>query len=321
MRDHFKFFLALGFIGTLSASTAAAQEAKTLSIVDDRGATVQVPANPKRIATISYVGADIAFALGIKPVATTYMEAGRQPDYLIGLTKDIKQIGQRATPNLELLSQVKPDLIVAIRRYTVGNADQFQKIAPYLAYNMELLTESYKEVAELSKILGKPERGEQINAQFKQDVADFAQKAPKDNHPRFVVMYGGESPFAFHTENTAASIVAAIGGDNIAGPTPQDGRFGLNLSLEDLLAKDPEVVFIIDYYPERSEQNSPIWSQLSAVKNNRVYYVGDEWAETNGPIARQMVLREAAHYLYPDTFPAIDIRTEAAKFIPADLQK
>jgi len=322
MRNYLRLLFAAGAVATLVGSASAlAQDAKTLSIVDDRGVTVKVPAEPKRLATISYVGADIALALGIKPVATTYMEADREPAYLLGLTKGIAKIGQRAQPNLELLSKAKPDLIVAIRRYTVGNAAQFQKIAPYLAYNMELLSGSYKEVDELSRILGKPERGKQLNEQFKKDVADYAAKAPKGIHPRFAVMYGGDNPFAFHTENTAASIVAALGGDNIAGPTPTGGRFGMNISLEDLLAKDPEVIFIIDYYPERSEQNSPIWPMLSAVKNHRVYYVDDEWAETNGPIAREMVLREAAHYLYPDTFPKVDVAAEAAKFIPADLRK
>ena len=61
--------------------------------------------------------------------------------------------------------------------------------------------------------------------------------------------------------------------------------------------------------------------QLTAVKNNRVFYVGDQWVETNGPIAREIVLREAAHYLYPDTFPKVDVRTEAAKLIPPEIQK
>lgn len=321
MRTGVRFFSIIGLLAALCTGSAAADDAKTLSIVDDRGVTVEVPANPQRIASISYFAADVAFALGIRPVATTYMMAGRYPDFLLGLTKDIKQVGQRAKPNLELLSEAKPDLIVAIRRYTVGNADELQKIAPYLAYNMELLSESYKEVAELSKILGKPERGEQLNADFKRHLEEFGKKAPKDVHPRFVIMWGGDTPFAFHTENTAASIVAALGGDNIAGPMPQGGRFGIDLSLETMLEKDPEVIFVMDAGPDRPQENNPIWSQLSAVKNNRVHYVGDEWAETNGPIAREIVLREAAHYLYPDVFPEVDVKAEAAKIIPADLQK
>ncbi|MDO1583113.1 ABC transporter substrate-binding protein [Rhizobium oryzicola] len=309
--------IALCLAGAL---TAQAEEAKTRSFTDERGVTVQVPAQPQRVAAISFFAADVAFALGLKPVATTYMVANRYPEYLLGLTKDIKQIGQRAKPNLELLSEAKPDLIVAMKRYTVGNADALQKIAPYVAYNMELLSESYTEVAQLSDMLGKPERGAELNADFKKHLAEFAAKAPKDKHPRFQIMWGGDTPFSFHTENTAASIVAALGGDNIAGPMTPGGKFGLEISLETMLAKDPEVIFVMDSGPDRPHENNPIWSQLSAVKNKRVFYVGDEWVETNGPIARELVLREAGHYLYPDTFPKVDIKAEAAKFIPASLK-
>jgi iron complex transport system substrate-binding protein len=314
------FVSAVSIWALLSGAEAFAQSAPDTAVVDDRGVTVQVPTQPKRIASISYFADDVAFALGIKPVATTYMTAGREPAYLLGLTSKLQQIGQRAKPSLELLTQAKPDLIVAIRRYTMGNAAQLQAIAPYVAYNMELLDESDREIAELSKLLGKPERGQQLNADFHKDLADFTAKAPKATHPRFVIMWGGATPFAFHTENTAASIVAALGGDNIVGPKTPGGPFGMDLSLESLLEKDPEVIFVYDSGPDRPHESNPIWSQLSAVKNKHVYYVGDEWVETNGPIARQMVLKEAAHFLYPDTFPVVDVRTEAAKMIPVELQ-
>lgn len=296
-------------------------EDATQKVIDDRGVEVQIPAKPQRIASVSFFADDVALALGIKPVASTYMVADRPPEFLLDLTRDMTQIGQRAKPNLELLSEAKPDLIVAIRRYTVGNAPQLEKIAPYVAYNMELLDGSDKEIEALSKILGKPERGVELNKEFRAHLADTAAKAPKDQHPRYAIMWGGEVPFAFHDENTSASIVNAIGGENIAGAMTPGGEFGTDLSLETMLEKDPEVLFIYDYGPDRPHENNPIWSQLSAVKNNRVFYVGDHWVETNGPIAREIVLREAAHYLYPDAFPKIDVRAEAAKLIPAELQK
>ena len=77
----------------------------------------------------------------------------------------------------------------------------------------------------------------------------------------------------------------------------------------------------MEWVKDRAHENNPIWQQLAAVKNNRVYYAGDQWAEADGPIAREILLREGAHLLYPDTFPAIDIKAEAAKLIPASLQK
>ncbi len=321
MRKYSQLFSVLGLLAVFSAGTSFAQAPKTLTITDDRGAKVEVPLTPQRIAAISYLGVDVALAVGTRPVATTYMAPGRDPEFLLGLTKGMMQLGQRAKPNLELLSSAKPDVIVAMRRYTAANAPQFEKIAPFVAYNIELLSESYQEVADLSAMMGKAERGAALNADFKRDLADFTAKAPKGVHPRFQIMWAGDTPFTFHTENTAASIVAALGGDNIAGPMTQNGRFGVELSLEKMLEKDPEVIFVYDSGPDRPHENNPIWSQLSAVKNKRVFYVGDHWVESNGPIARQIVLREAAHYLYPQTFPAVDVRAEAARLVAPELQK
>ena len=312
-------FLA-GLLGTTVLGGAQAQEARTVPFVDSRGVTVSVPAAPQRIAAVSYFAVDVALALGIKPVATTYMTAGRQPDFLLGLSGEMKQIGQRAKPNLELLSQAKPDLIVAMRRYTTANTAQLEKIAPLFAYNLELFDETEREVGQLATALGQIERGQELNAAFRRNLADYAAKAPKDAHPRFQIMWAGDTPFTFYTGNVTASIAAALGGDNIAGPMPAGGRFGLAMSLETMLEKDPEVIFVYDSGPDRPHEANPIWKQLSAVKNGRVVYVGDHWVEASGPIAREIVLREAAHYLHPAVFPAIDVKAEARKLIPATVQ-
>nr|WP_046120972.1 ABC transporter substrate-binding protein [Ensifer aridi] len=307
----------------MSAAPVLADENKTLSLVDDRGVAVEVPASPTRIASISYFAADVALALGVKPIASTYMVQGRNPDFLADYLEGVKEIGQRATPNLELLAEAKPDVTVAIRRYTEGNAEQIAKIAPYLAYNLELYADSDRTINQLAAILGQPKRGQELNARFKAAVEEFSAKAPRDQHPRFVVMWGGDTPWVFRSENMTAAILVALGGDNIAGqnPTPYlPDNWGMEMSLEMMLEKDPEVIFVYDYGPDRPHENNPIWQQLSAVKNGRVHYVGDHWVEAHGPIAREIVLREAAHLLYPDAFPAVDVKAEARKLIPASVE-
>jgi iron complex transport system substrate-binding protein len=312
---------AIGLIAGAVIQPVSAQDIKMVTVTDLRGTAVSVPAEPRRIATVSFFGVDTALALGLKPVATTYMTAGRHPEYLLGLTKDMQMLGQRAKPNLELFSQARPDLIIAIPRYVNANIAQFRKIAPVIAYDNELFESDAAEVENLGKVLGKEAEAKALNERFEADLADYAARAPKDGRPRFQIMWAGDTPYSFYTGHMTASIVATLAGKNIAGPIPPGGRFGAELSLENMLDEDPEVIFVYDSGPDRPHEANPIWKRISAVKNGRVYYVGDHWVEASGPIARQIVLREAAGLLYPAVFPKVDVKAEARKIIPANLQE
>jgi len=303
----------------LLAQPALAQE-KMVTVTDMRGTAIEVPAQPTRIATVSYFGVDTALALGLKPVATTYMTAGRHPAYLLGLTRDMQMLGQRAKPNLELFSQAKPDLIVTVPRYTNANIAQYRKIAPVIGYDNELFDADAAEVENLGRVLGREAEARALNDQFRKDLADHAARAPREGRPRFQIMWAGDTPYTFYTGHMTGSIVAALAGDNIAGPIPPGGRFGAELSLEKMLEQDPEVIFVYDSGPDRPHENNPIWKQISAVRNGRVHFVGDHWVEASGPVARQIVLREAANLLYPQIFPKVDIQAEAARIIPASVR-
>ncbi|TVZ73446.1 hypothetical protein BCL32_1674 [Rhizobium mongolense USDA 1844] len=65
----------------------------------------------------------------ILSVASTHTTAGREPDFLLGMTAGMKQIGQRAKPNLELLSEAKPDIALAAKEDTAIHFDAMRGVA------------------------------------------------------------------------------------------------------------------------------------------------------------------------------------------------
>ena len=311
LRNNLIIACALG----LSAWTNAAEK---MSVVDDRGVMVAVPVPAERIAAVSYFAADVAKALGKKIVASTYMVEGRTPEYLGNALQDVTWIGQRATPNLELLAKSQPDVVIAMRRYTEGVADEINKFAPYVGYDLELFADSDRKIVEMGAMLGETEKAQALNKAFAADMAAYRQKLEGQKPVSFAVMWGGEIPWVFRNENMTAAILLALGATNVAGANPNPSNpanWGVEMSLETLLDADPEVIFVYDYGPDRPHEGNPVWQGLSAVKNKRVHYVGDHWVETHGPLARQMVLREGAHLLYPGVFPAVDIAAETQKVI------
>ncbi|GIZ51975.1 ABC transporter substrate-binding protein [Noviherbaspirillum aridicola] len=309
---------ALAALGMLTI--AGAVHAGTPPLTDDRGKTLRLPGAATRIAGVSYFAADTALAFGIRPVASSFLVRARSPGYLLDCMDGVQNLGQRAAPNLELMAKARPDLIVAIKRYTEANAARLEQIAPYMALRLETFADSDRSILLMGDAMNKRTEAEKLNADFRSALRDHASRAPGIKPRSYLFLWGsGDAPWAFYNEHMTASVINAVGGVNVAGsnPTPAvPDNTAFEMSVEAMLAADPEVIFIYDYGPQRRFESNPVWRQLKAVKNRRVVYVGDHWIESHGPVARQLLLREAAHHLHPDIFPGPDARAVSSSMLP-----
>lgn len=290
------------FVGVLSGLLMAVVQAAT--ITDDRGVTVTLPEGANRVVAISTFGSDLLLALGLKPAAVTSFGPLSRPDYLGSELKDVPVIGSRAQVNMELLSEIAPDLILAIRRYTEKNASQFTSIAPYMALDLVTMEDSLRGVQLGGEVLGKSAQANALNEQFLQQLAEFKQQAPGGVSAALLVT-SSETPFVYHDHFISADLLAYLNAENIGGAsaTPERGLpLGYRISLEELLEKDPDVIFLFASNKKRAFTLNPIWPYLSAVRKGRVYEVGHHWKEAAGPQARSLILQEMAHRLYPDRF-------------------
>jgi ferric hydroxamate transport system substrate-binding protein len=86
-------------------------------------------AAPQRIACLEWTSAEMALSLGIEPVAVADIKGYR--DWVVApeLLADCLDLGSRGEPNLELLLELKPDLIVGAYGYGLDEGP-FTRIAP-----------------------------------------------------------------------------------------------------------------------------------------------------------------------------------------------
>ncbi|AVF36829.1 ABC transporter substrate-binding protein [Rahnella sikkimica] len=87
------------------------------------------------------------------------------------------------------------------------------------------------------------------------------------------------------------------------------------VSLEQVIAWDPQVIFVQDRYPEVVGQitHDPKWQSIDAVKNHRVYLM-PEYAKAWGyPMPEALAIGELwmAKKLYPQKFADIDMQKQA----------
>ncbi|MBP1996862.1 AraC family transcriptional regulator [Paenibacillus eucommiae] len=259
----------------------AAPEAKT-RIVSTLKGDVEVPAEPKRVASDQYMGQ--LLKLGIVPAGVrTYMlnegwmeKAGITKETLSG----IEDLGGFPM-NPEKLADLEPDLIIGSLEKTI---EQYEKIGTtvFLPYwEGESTAGPLEKFRRISEIFGKEKEADQWIAEYEQKTAEAREKIKgiiKDGETVSVIQIGEKAIYALAAKGGNYGSVTIYQSLQLP-PT----KAALNMpegyaliSLEVLPEYLGDHVFVYVNSKEDSEQilNSQLWKGLPAVKNNQVYMYG-----------------------------------------------
>jgi iron complex transport system substrate-binding protein len=152
--------------------------------------------------------------------------------------------------------------------------------------------------------LGEPDKGRELNNAFRALVAEYEAKSPGGKSALFVWAYY-DTLYGYQTNQLPAELLPnlkvtnALGRAEVADPS----QAFVPIEAEDLLKLDPDVLFIYVSHGEQGKAN-PVYAQLRSVKEGHAYFVGAHYSQPTGPLARELVFREMAHLIYPDTFSA-----------------
>ncbi len=273
-----------------------------VTVTDDRNVAVTITKKPQSIAAISTFAADMLVYLNRQAVGLSTLNH-KQSAYLPKPEQAYVDLGEIHESNLELLTKLEPDLIVGLRQYTEPFAEKLSNISSFLAYDLITYQDSIHAVNSLGQALGEQEKAKQINHQFEQLLMQYQKQTTAGTSAVLAWDWSG-TLFAFYDHNFSAEIMKNLNVKNLMGasPTPELKKPDASLlSMEALMSLDPEVIIIFkgDDTPINPH---PIWQRLSAVKNDRVYQVADQYIMPHGPLARELVLREMAHIFYPNLF-------------------
>ncbi|WP_322001349.1 ABC transporter substrate-binding protein [Marinobacter alexandrii] len=276
-----------------------------IRLTDDRGDTLRLSAPAVRPAAISTFGADVALALGRTPVAVTDYGIEGVPDYLASQLVGVAGLGPRHQPNLEVLSSVRPDLVIGIRRYTEKDGDQISTIAPLLALDLITVDDSLRAVSLAGQALGAAEEASELNQNFLARVQELAELNSNKTEPTVALLTSGsETPFLYYDHFLPTAMLEQLNFDNVGGapPNPASGiPLGYRISLEALLGFDPDIILLLPTSRQRAFTLNPIWPYLTAVRNDNVYEVPHYWKEGAGPKARELILDDIQRLLLTGT--------------------
>lgn len=264
---------AVAALALTVTSTVQAQDART--IAHELGETT-ITGTPVRIVALEFSFVQALDSLGVVPVGIT---DDNQPDRIeqnLGKKIEYSSVGTRLEPNLELISALQPDLIIADERRHGAIYEQLSAIAPTIVLNS--WDGSYEDiknaVVTIADAIGDKAKGEQVVADHDARMAEIAAKIPADNAKTFMLAVATADNWSLHTSDSfSGSIFAAIGVDAaITADEPVESGVGL----ERLVSVNPGVLLVATdpggTIFDQVQDNSA-WKSIAAVQDNLVFEV------------------------------------------------
>jgi iron complex transport system substrate-binding protein len=306
---------------------AATAPADARDFTDAGGRTVAIPdkishvwpAGPPAEALIYILAPEklTGWTHRISPEAASFMSDGYGALPVIG-----RLTGRGNTANLESVVAAAPDLVLdvgTIGPTYVSLADrvQAQTHIPYVLIG-GTLADTATLLRTAGTVLGVPARAEQL--------ARYAQDALDDIRKRIATVPGAERPKAYMARGPAGletdvrgsingEALDFLGAQNVVAAGMSAGNLA-DVSMEQVLAWQPDVIVTIDRNFIQTVWTDPQWQGVKAVRDKHVYLEPLSpfgWVDEPPGPNRIIGIRWLAKLLYPRLFPE-DMRAETKRF-------
>jgi iron complex transport system substrate-binding protein len=303
---------------TLLASVAvlaAPRLALAATVTDAAGRSVAVP---ERVARVFPAGPPAAILLyTLAPDLLIGWPRANSPEERAFLLPDVgarpevgRLTGRGNTANLETVLALKPDLILDLGYVDptyISLADRVQQQTgiPYalLDGHFDKAAVTYRT---LGALVGRRDEAEKLARYTEDTLRTITQRIddiPASERPR---VYYARGPRGLETAlggSINVETIEFLGARNVAG----ERRGGLaQVSLEQVLSWNPDVIVTIDRQFAQSVRTDPTWAEAAAVKDGKVYLAPKQpfgWVDFPPSINRLIGLWWLAKIFYPARIP------------------
>lgn len=319
-------FLACGAALATASLLPRPARAQRRVVTDGAGRKVEIPAKASRIFAAGPPASILVFAVAPDALLgwTTPFRAPERPyvpDKYANLPVTGRLTGRGGSANLEAVIALRADVVIdygAVNDTYVSLADRVQQQTgiPYLLLDgaFDRIPEAMRMVAAIAG----DEAGADGLARYARgivdDVARRVATVPQARRPR---VYYGRGPRGLDTGLAGSinmEVFERVGAVNVAAEL---GRGGLvQVSLEQVLAWNPDVIVTTDPNYFESVRRDPLWRQVAAVRTGRVHLAPAHpfgWIDFPPSINRLIGVRWLGSVLHPDLFTE-DLRPAVQEF-------
>jgi iron complex transport system substrate-binding protein len=262
-----------------------------------------VPAEPKRVVTLSVGDLDTVLTLGVTPVGSTDVDPGGLPHYLDPSdVEGVAPVGSAEAPDLAAIAALQPDLILGNTLQHRPLYTQLSQIAPTVFGGQ--VDVAWKLNARLTAdAMGLEETYRSVEERYKARVGEVAEALPLPVPKMSVVRVMPGTLRVYQRANFMAQVLTDLG---VTRPRQQMyDRFAVDTTFDRAGDAYGEVIFVaadeagLKVYRDELEP-SDAWKAVLAVQEEKVRLVDFEaWVEGTSFSAAFAILDELEE-LYED---------------------
>ncbi|WP_102264192.1 cobalamin-binding protein [Mesobacillus jeotgali] len=230
--------------------------------------------------------------ISLCPSNTEIMEFLGLTELLVGVddfsdwpeaVKSLPQLGPDLSINLDLVEQLKPDLVLA--SLSVPGMEKnieglkARKI-PYIVLNPQSLADIENDLVTTANALNMPERGKAAANRFRSRLEDIKQKGASAGwSPKLYWEWWPKPVFTPGRINWLTEVSEAAGGENVFKDVE---LASLQTDWDDVKSRNPDYICVAWVGVRRQKVkkeliiNRPGWEELDAVKNDRILILEEE---------------------------------------------
>lgn len=269
--------------------------AYALDVTHEMG-TVSFDTTPQKVVALDWALTETVLSLGVELEGVADAKGYQQWVVEPALDAGVIDVGSRREPNLELLTELKPDVIL-ISAHMAAAYNQLNSIAPVLVFSIysekKQPLESAKSVTlSLGKLFNKEKQAEQVIALTNQRLKDNGAKvraSATSNKPLLFARFINDKTLRIHSQGSLAQATVDIMGLKNDWQEPTN-LWGFSTAGTEKLAEHQQTNVMI-FGPLKDEQReqltqSPLWQLMEFTRTDSVYELPAIWT-FGGLIAAQ----------------------------------
>ncbi len=201
------------------------------------------------------------------------------------------KVGGLFDPSFERILGLRPDLVVVYGSQDDLVARLSQARIPMFSYRHAGLADITATIRELGERTGRAAQARTLADDIERELAAVRRASEGRQRPKTLLVFGREEGalrgiYVSGGTGFLHDLVLAAGGDNVMADVPREG---LQISLEHLLTRAPEVVIELrgseSWSPERRAREAAVWhtAPVPAARAGRIYLLVDPSLTIPGP--------------------------------------